>query len=122
MEKQRGVTLSGFIFFAVLGIIVAVFAMRVVPAYIEYWSVKKVLATMANEPNFKDMTVAEIRKSFARRAQIDDIGSVTANDLDIERDGDHLVVSVKYQRKVHMAAQISACMDFEASVDSTRAR
>ena len=122
MEKQRGVTISGFIFFAVLAIIVAVFALRVVPAYIEYWSVKKVLATMANEPNFKDMTVAEIRKSFARRAQIDDIGSVTADDLDIERDRDHVVVGVKYQRKVHMVAQISACMDFEASVDSSRAR
>jgi hypothetical protein len=105
---------------AFVAILFAIVAMRLVPPYIEYWSVKKVLASMANEPGLANMSLGEIRLSFSRRALIDNITAVKAEDLDIQRERDHVTISVEYQQKVHIVAQISACMDFSASTEKSQ--
>ena len=43
-ERQRGLSMLGFLFVAVVVIVVALVGFRMVPAYIEYYSVQKALA------------------------------------------------------------------------------
>ena len=45
-SQQRGLTMIGFLFVAVILVFMAMLAMKLVPAYIEFFSVKKILATM----------------------------------------------------------------------------
>jgi len=74
MLKQRGVSMFGFLLVAIVVIMFAVLAMKLVPAYIEFFSVKKILNAMGQDNEVKSMTNAEIRNSFAKRA---DVGYVT---------------------------------------------
>ena len=48
-SHQRGLSMIGFLFVAVVLVFVAMLAMKLVPAYIEFFSVKKILATMGRE-------------------------------------------------------------------------
>ncbi|MBN8771483.1 MAG: DUF4845 domain-containing protein, partial [Thiobacillus sp.] len=59
-SKQRGLTMFGFLFVAVVLVMLAMLAMKLVPAYIEYFSVKKILATMGQESDLKSKSNADI--------------------------------------------------------------
>jgi hypothetical protein len=108
MLKQSGITLTGFLAFSIIFIFALVLGFRVVPSYLEYYTIKKNLAAIKNE--LPSGSPSEIRRAFDRRAQIDDITAVTGQDLDISRDS----VSVSYSKKVPLFSNISLYFDFEA--------
>lgn len=115
MRNQRGMTMIGFIFVAFLIIIVALLGMKLVPPYIEFWSVKKVLKAIGNDPQLQNWSQSEIRNSFDRRATIDYITAVKPDDLDITRENGLTVVNVEYEVRVPIVYNISAVIDFSAS-------
>jgi len=113
-KKQLGVSfLVVFLIFVILAL-VAVGAMKVVPAYTEFQTIKKtILAVAASEG--RTGNVAEIRKAFDRRANIDNITAVTPGELDISKEGGEVVISVAYAKKVPLFANVALCIDFVAS-------
>lgn len=115
MKKQRGITLFGMLLVAVLVVLAVIVAAKLVPSYIEYWSVKKVLATMANDPEAQNMAPPQLRDSFAKRATIADISSVGGKDLNISREGGQLVIGVDYSKKIPLFGNMSACLDFSGT-------
>lgn len=116
-HKQRGLSMIGFLFMAVSLIIVAVLAMKLVPAYIEFFSVKQILATLGQDPATKSMTNAEIRNSFSKRANVSYVSVVEPNDLTIERSGGKMIISTSYVYRTPLIANISLVVDFSASSD-----
>lgn len=115
MNRQRGMTFLGWVVVLALVLSWVLIGVKVVPAYIEFFSLKKVLATMANEPGFATMTPAEIRKSFERRIAIDYIGAVDSRDLEIVKEKGENVVKVEYSKKIPLIYNASVCLDFSAS-------
>lgn len=115
MKKQQGATVLGMIFIAGLVVAGAILAAKLAPAYIEFMSVKKILNSMATSGDLKTMSPKELKTSFFKRADIDNVRSVKPEDLTITREGNETVVSVEYSIKVPVAANLSACMDFSAS-------
>jgi len=114
MKRQRGVTFVGMIFIAALIILGAIIALKLVPAYIEYATVVQHLRELARSPEARG-SPREIQMLFSKRAQIDDIKAISANDIDVSRDGDSVVLSASYQTKVKLFGNLSACIDFEPS-------
>ena len=113
--RQRGVSMIGFMFLAAIVIFVAMLAMKLVPAYIEFFSVKKILATMGQDSDTKAMSNAEIRTSFAKRAGVGYVTVVKPEDLSIDRSGGGLAISVDYQYRTPLVANISLVVDFSTS-------
>jgi Tfp pilus assembly protein PilE len=112
--KQRGVSLTGLIItLAVLGFL-AVMAAKLMPAYIEYFAVKKMLASMEQQGDLKG-TVRDIRKGFETRNAIEDVKSVKGEDLEITKEGGETVVSANWSVKVPLVSNISACVDFSVT-------
>src|SRR6185369_15767806 len=111
MQKQRGVTLTGLIItLAVLGFL-GVMAAKLVPAYIDYFAVKKMFSSMEQAGDFK-LSVREIRKSFETRNTIESVNDVKGDDLEIGKEGGETVVSVAWSKKVSMVGNVSFCLDF----------
>ncbi|HLX22146.1 MAG TPA: DUF4845 domain-containing protein [Usitatibacter sp.] len=111
MFRQRGVSLVNLIVtLAVLGFL-GVMAAKLVPAYIEYFSVKKMFAAMEAAGDFKG-TVREIRHSFELRNNIENVQDVHPDDLEITKEGGETVVSVAWSKKVPLVSNVAACLDF----------
>lgn len=110
-KKQNGVTLLGLMIVSVVVIIFALVGMKVVPAYMEFLSVKKVLSTMKQEP-LAEMNDKEIRNSFDKRASIAYISVVKGSDLIIEKNGDKKDLIMEYQVVKPIAGNISVLIDF----------
>ena len=114
MQRERGLSLIGLIFIlAILGFVLVV-GFKLIPTYIEYYSVKNVLSSMVQSGETRG-TVAEIKRTFDRRAGVADIHNVKAEDLDITKEDGKAVITANYSVKVPLFANVSACVDFSAS-------
>ena len=111
MGNQRGVSLQGLIItLAILGV-GGVLAAKLMPAYIEFFAVKKMLASMEQAGDLKG-SVRDIRRGFDTRNAIEDVKSVKGEDLEVTKEGGETVVSAAWSVKVPMVHNISACIDF----------
>ena len=121
-RQQRGVTLVGMVLWGVVIVFVALVAMKLVPAYTEFITIKKILTDVGGEAGLKNMSNAEIRDRFARRAMIDNISTITSADLKISRDGGKAVISVEYTFQTPLVANVSLLADFSASSEGRESK
>lgn len=117
MNRQRGVSVVGLILVGSLVAIIAMIGIKVAPAVIEYFTVVKILNAIVKSGDAKG-SVSDIRKSYDRRAAIDDTPSVTGADLEVSKSGGSVVISVSYSRKTPLVGVASICLDLVASTDS----
>ncbi len=122
MNKQRGLTLTGLL---VVGFIIALIAMlliKVTPALVEYWTIKKAINALVQGGETRGASVSEIRKAFDRRAVIDDIKSISGADLDVSKEGGDVVVAFAYAKKIPLFSSVSLCLDLDGSTSPAAAR
>lgn len=117
MYKQRGVGLSVLFLWSFVLFFVAVLGMKLVPVFREHAAIKTTLIAMANDPVLQNGTKAEIRKSFNKRAQIDDISVVNGGDIKINKENGQAVLSIIYSVKTPLFANISLYLDFNVRSD-----
>lgn len=120
-SQQRGLTMISFLFVAVVLIMLAMLAMKLVPAYLEFFSVKKILATMGQEADLRSKSNAEIRNDFVKRASVGYVTVVKPEHLAIDRSGGVPVVSVDYEFRTKLVGNVSLVVDFSASTDPSAA-
>ncbi len=118
--RQRGLSMLGFLFTAFVLVMLAMIAMKVVPAYIEYFSVKKVIAAMQQE-GLKDKTNAEIRSDFDRRSNVDYITVIKGADLVITREGGEPKVAAAYEFRTKLLGNASLVIDFNTAPEAESA-
>ncbi|MDI1308338.1 MAG: DUF4845 domain-containing protein [Methylotenera sp.] len=117
LKKQAGATLLGMLFVGAMLFLVAVIAMKMFPAYQEYFSVKTVLRAM-NKDSLSDMSKKDIQDSFDRRANTSYITVINGKDIVIGKNSaGETTVSAQYQVITPLFGNISVMMDFNASSD-----
>ena len=118
-SKQKGITFIGLVLVIAAGIFIAIIGMKVTPAYIEFFSVKKIISKIGNEPNFNDMSKKEIQEEFSNGANIGYVTVINANDLVIEKRDAGNVVTAQYQVTIPIVANASVLLDFNATTEKT---
>jgi hypothetical protein len=111
-NAQKGLTLSGLIGSAFVLVLVLTTGMKLVPAYIENAKIQKIFNDVSNDPNMQKASVGDIRMSYIRRASIDDITSITMNDVDVDKSSGKPILSASYSKKIPLAGNISFYLEF----------
>jgi hypothetical protein len=114
MRKQQGISLKGAIFWMALLGFLGVMAAKLLPAYVEYFAVKKMFAAMEQAGDLKG-TVRDIRYNFDKRNAIEDVKNVRPDDLEITKDGGEAVITANWSVRVPLVSNVSACLDFMAT-------
>ena len=101
-------------------IVVALLALgfKLVPAVIEYIAIERAVQKIKNEGS----TVRDIQAAFERHATIDDIKSISSRDLDITKEGDRIVISYAYQKKIPILDNVSLVIDFAGTTRDRQTR
>jgi hypothetical protein len=112
MRKQRGVTLSGFLVWAVIFIICALIGFKLFPPYMEFLTIQAQFKAIANDPEGRQGQRRIIEDLFDRRSAIENIRSVKGPDIQIAKSGDRVVLSAEYTICVPLVLNIRVCMDY----------
>ena len=113
-RKQRGITMLGFLITLCLVIFFAYCAMKIVPMYIEYYSVKKALASIASDRQAADDSREKLRERFARHMQIDYVSTVKPEMLKIESTEAGYRLVMDYERRESLFANLDVVGKFNA--------
>jgi hypothetical protein len=113
--KQKGLGFAGVLTLLVGIIIVAIIGMKVVPAYIEYYTIQKAVAGLTQSGELRNASVTDVKRAFERRQQIDDITVIGPNDLEITKEGGQIVIGFAYEKRIPLFKNISLLIDFAGS-------
>lgn len=109
--RQRGITLVGLIFvLAMLGAI-GVLGLKVVPTVVEYYSIKKAVASAKTAGH----TIPEIQAAFDRQTDVGYIDSISGKDLEIVKDGDEIEINFAYPKKIPLFGPASLLIEYAGS-------
>ena len=110
-RRQRGVTLFGLMFWAIVIGITALVVMRVLPTVNEYYTIQRAVDKIAKEGG---TTVPEIRAAFEKQKQIEySITSISGKDLQITKENEQVVVSFAYDKEIELMPPVYLLIKYE---------
>ncbi|MBI4739973.1 MAG: DUF4845 domain-containing protein [Betaproteobacteria bacterium] len=113
MNRQKGVALSGVIFWGIVLAMAAILGMKVAPAYVDYFSAVKAVKAIAAQATGK--TVADIRMDFSKQQLAGYFKDVQASDLEITKSGNEIIISFSYEKRIPLFLNVSLAIDFQGS-------
>lgn len=108
---QRGITLFGLLFWAVIVGGVAVLLMKLFPAINEYRTIQSVVNAVAKNGA---STVPEIRSAYDQRRSVEyGVDAVSGRDLDITKEDDKVVISFAYDKEIELVDPVYLVIKFK---------
>ena len=95
-KRQRGMTMMGMLLVLIMLGFMAIVAMKVVPMYMDFYTVKSTIATVSKE-NVAQMSTEEIHRAIQKRFDIGYINSIQAKDLKIRNERTGKVLDLDYR-------------------------
>ena len=114
VKNQKGVSLSGLLVWGFILAMVALVVIKVAPATIEYYKIQKAIKSVAAAATASS-TVPELRKAYSKYVEIEHISDVRPEDLDIAKEGNQVVISFAYEKKIGLVGPVSLLIDYQAS-------
>ena len=113
-HKQSGMTLIGFVIsLSIAGLFIYV-GMKLIPMYTEFYSVKKALASLAEEPGLANKGPPKIQELFFKRMNMSYVSTVKRDMVKIERFESGYKVIVDYESRREMIANLDVVGKFHA--------
>ena len=113
-RTQGGMTMLGFLITLSVVILFIFCGMKIVPMYIEYYSVKKMMAAISNNPESANSSKDQIRKMFRRSLEIDYVKIITPEMLKIDTTDSGYTLVVDYERREELVAHLDVVGKFRA--------
>jgi Tfp pilus assembly protein PilE len=114
-QYQRGVSLSGLIVVLVVLSALALLAAKVLPAWSEYRSANDAMT----KAKAGGGSVAEMRSSFDKNAQINNVNAITGRDLVFSNESGENEISFAYEKRIALAGNVSLVIDYAATTDKS---
>jgi len=117
IHRQRGMTPIGWILVLLLIAFFTLIALKLVPIYIESFTVGSVISDLKNEPGITSMNSREITSIINKRFDINTITSVSADDIYVEKLGDKMTISAEYEVRKPMLGNVDIMVSFNKTVE-----
>jgi hypothetical protein len=117
IHRQRGMTPIGWILILLLIAFFALIALKLVPIYIESFTVGSVISDLKNEPGIGSKTTREITSIVNKRFDINTITNVSVDDIYIEKLGGTMTISAEYEVRKPMLGNVDIVVSFNKKVE-----
>lgn len=114
--RQAGLSIWGLLASSFVVIVFAVVGFRVVPAYIEYFSVKSALEQALRETS-EFNTYSQLRSNFQRKADAGYIETVKGADIEVEKRDGKVIAHLDWTRKLHLVSNVYVVIEFETKAE-----
>ena len=116
---MKGITLIGFVIvLAVVGFF-AYAAMRIIPAYTEYFGVVKAMDQMRREPGADKLALPQIRSMMNAKFETQYVSeeNVPAQSIMVNHENGAATLRVSYERRVPFVYNVDLLIAFDKSVN-----
>ncbi|MCU0766460.1 MAG: DUF4845 domain-containing protein [Gammaproteobacteria bacterium] len=118
-SRQRGLTAISWIFIIALAVFLGMIGLKLVPIYLNHYTIQTVLRQLPEEPFIGDKGPAEIRKSLLTRFKINSIYDFDPNNIKIQKGLRNYTVEVTYTVREPVMGNVDMLVSFSDSVEIT---
>lgn len=113
LRKQEGMSLVGFLIVLAMVVFFAYLGMRIIPLYIEFYSVKQAMTGVAKEPGSANFSPFDVKDKMLNRLYVSySDGNVTRENIKVVRNqGVWLVVKYDVRRPLMGNLDVIASFD-----------
>ena len=109
--RQRGITLFGLVFWAVVISFLAYVAIRIFPTANEFLTIQRAVKQIATA---SPQTVAEVRTAFDRQKEVEyAITTIGGKDLTVTKENDRVVISFAYDKEIPLFGPVFLLIKYE---------
>lgn len=112
-HSQRGISLISVLIIGAFAVFLLLIGFRAVPAVTEFMAVERIFKTLATSGD-NGASIAELRRDFDKRGEIDNVRSITGADLVITKDSGRTMIEADYEARVPVAGVVSLVIEFHA--------
>ena len=110
-SRQRGLTLFGLMFWAIVIGFLAYVLVRVLPTLNEYSTIQRAVEKIAAA---QPATVAEARQAFDRQRDLEySISAITSKDLQVTKENDKVVIGFAYNKEIPIYGPVFILIKYE---------
>jgi len=115
-KRQTGITLLGFVIVMVFVVGAAYIGMKLVPMYMEYYSIRTAFDKVAEEPGMSRKSPSYIRNRLDKLFDSSYVSSVKRTDIKITRNKKGLKMRVQYENRSNVVANLDMVARFHYEV------
>ena len=115
IKKQQGLSIIGFIIVLAMAVFVSYLGMRIVPLYMEYYSVVSALNGVASERGSARLSPFDIKVKVLNRLYVSYSENVKESHIKITR-GNGVNLRVKYEVRTPILGNLDVIARFDKSV------
>jgi hypothetical protein len=119
IHRQRGMTPIGWILVFLLIAFFTLIALKLVPIYLDSFTVGSVISDLKKEPGIAAKTPREVLSMIEKRLDINMVKGVKADDIFIEKVGDSMTISAEYEVRENLMGNVDLVVSFNKSVEVT---
>jgi hypothetical protein len=117
IHRQRGMTPIGWILVFLLIAFFVLIALKLVPIYLDSFTVGSVLSDLKKEPGIATMSPREVEATIRKRLDINMVKGLSADDIYIEKVGDTLNINAEYEVRENLLGNVDLVVSFDKSVE-----
>lgn len=113
-NKQRGASLLGLLIVVVVGGFFLLLGVRLVPVYLEYFTVKSIAQSVAEDRALSEASIQEINEALKTQMQLNEVRRDREEIFQVERrSGGGVALAVDYERREPLLANVDLVITFE---------
>jgi hypothetical protein len=112
ISRQQGMSLLGFIFVLILVLFTVYIGIKLVPIYLNHFSVVSDMKAVAEEPGSANLPPNILRRNLITRLQVSYVDHVKPENITIERTNPPQMV-IEYQVEEHLIGNIDVVVKFK---------
>lgn len=113
IRSQKGLTIISIIFLVLMALFVVFVIMKLVPPYIESFSVADALGSLRKEVDIRDKSKEEIYTMLRKRFEVSDVTHVTKEDVKIQKAPGEVKIDIQYEVRVPLVSNIDLLLSFK---------
>jgi len=116
IQKQSGMSLIGFIFVLAMVIFISYLGMRIVPIYLEYYSVVNAMDGVAEERGSARLSPFDIRVQILNRLYVSYSENVKESHIKLTRSSSGVNLRIAYEVRTPVLGNLDVVAKFDRSV------
>lgn len=112
-RRERGMTAMGFVLVLIVIGFSALIAMKVLPIYLDYFSIRSTLEGLASEPGVRERSPADITKAIERRFDVSFVTVIKAKDVKIQKKGGAISLILQYEDRRPLLSNLDVVASFD---------
>lgn len=115
-KRQRGISAIGGLLIMIVVCFVALLAIRIVPIYLSYFTVKSTLEGLLQDPASRQMSVSELYNTLQKRFEIGYVSVVDARQVKIRQQGRERTLSLTYEDRRPLIGNLEIVANFDINI------